>query len=79
MQAFPDAARAFRDVGLRGAFVMHLEVRVGAVAKEPRASRPEVGEPGDVLLGRRGGCLVEVDRGHACSFLERFHIKVRNK
>jgi NAD(P)-dependent dehydrogenase (short-subunit alcohol dehydrogenase family) len=27
----------------------------------------EVGEPGDELLGRRGGRLVEVDRGHACS------------
>jgi hypothetical protein len=68
VQAFPDAARAFRDVGLRGAAAMHLEVLVGAVAKELRAARPEVGEPGDVLLGRQGGCLVEVDRGHACSF-----------
>ena len=45
---------------------MHLEVPVGAVAKELRAPGPEVGEPGDVLLGRRGGCLVQVDRGHAC-------------
>jgi len=67
MQAFPDAARAFRDVGLGGAAVMHLEVFVGAVAKELRAARPEVGEPGDVLLGRRGGCLVQMDRGHVCS------------
>src|SRR4029077_16109838 len=66
VQAFPDAARAFRDVGLRGATVMHLEVLVGAVAKKLRAARPEVGEPGYVLLGRRGGCLVQVDRGHAC-------------
>ena len=33
---------------------MHLKVLVGAVAKELRAARPEVGEPGDVLLGRRG-------------------------
>jgi len=41
------------------AAVMHLEVLVGAVAKELRAARPEVGKPGDVLLGRRGGCLVE--------------------
>jgi hypothetical protein len=40
---------------------MHLEVLVGAVAKELRAARPEVGEPGDVLLGCQGGCLVEVD------------------
>src|SRR5258707_7559769 len=52
---------------------MHLEVLIGAVAKELRAARPEVGEPGDVLLGRRGGCLVEVDRGHACSLLGRCH------
>ena len=57
---------------------MHLEVLIGAVAKKLRAARPEVGESGDVLLGRRGGCLVEVDRGHACSFLGRCHIKVRN-
>src|SRR5262245_23112262 len=69
VQAFPDAARAFRDVGLRGATVMHLEVVVGAVAKKLRAARPKVGEPGDVLLGRRGGCLVQMDRGHACPFL----------
>jgi hypothetical protein len=34
-----------------------------------RAARPEVGESGDVLLGGQGGCLVEVDRGHACSLL----------
>jgi hypothetical protein len=49
-QAFPD---------------MHLEVLVGAVAKELLAARPEVGEPGNILLGRQGGCLVEADRGHA--------------
>src|SRR2546427_528612 len=73
VQAFPDAARAFRDVGLRGATVMHLEVLVGAVAKKLRAARPEVGEPGDVLLGRRGGCLVQVDRGHAFSLLAVSH------
>ena len=47
---------------------MHLEVPVGAVAKELRAPGPEVGEPGDVLLGRQGGCLVQVDCGHACPF-----------
>src|SRR5690348_13467347 len=57
---------------------MHLEVLIGAVAKKLRAARPEVGESGDVLLGRRGGCLVEVDHGHACSFHGRCHIKVRN-
>jgi hypothetical protein len=53
MQAFPDAARAFRDVGLRAAPVVHLEVLVGAVAKELRTAGPEVGKPGDVLLGCR--------------------------
>jgi hypothetical protein len=73
VQAFPDAARAFRDVGLRGATVMHLEVLVGAVAKKLRAARPEVGEPGDVLLGRRGSCLVQVDRGPAFSLLAVSH------
>src|SRR5437867_11701758 len=67
VQAFPGAAGALGDVGLFGALVMHLEVLVGAVAKELRAARPEVGEPGDELLGRRRGRLVEVDRGHACS------------
>src|ERR1700682_2990755 len=51
---------------------MHLEVLVDAVAKELRTARPEVGEPGDVLLRRRGGCLVEVDRGHACSLFHAF-------
>src|SRR5260221_14761874 len=52
---------------------MHLEVIVGAVAKKLRAARPEVGEPGDVLLGRRGSCLVQVDRGHAFSLLAVSH------
>ena len=43
---------------------MDLEVLVGAVAKELRAARPEVGEPGYVLFRRPGGCLVHVDRRH---------------
>ena len=73
VQAFPDAARAFRHVGVGGAAVMHLKVIVGAVAKKLRAARPEVGEPGDVLLGRRGSCLVQVDRGHAFSLLAVSH------
>jgi hypothetical protein len=55
VQSFPDAVRALRDVGLIGAAVMNLEVFVGAIAKELRAARPEVGEPGDELLRRRGG------------------------
>jgi hypothetical protein len=39
---------------------MHLEVLIGAVAKKLRATRPEVGEPGDVLLGRQRSCLVKI-------------------
>jgi hypothetical protein len=46
---------------------MHLEILVGAVAKELRAARPEIGEPGDVLLGGRGGCLMEADGGNVRS------------
>jgi hypothetical protein len=44
---------------------MYFEVRVSAIAKKLRAARPEVGEGGNVLFGRQGGCLVEIDRGHA--------------
>jgi len=29
--------------------MMHLEVFVGAVAKDLRAARSEVGEPGDII------------------------------
>jgi hypothetical protein len=65
LQAFPDAGRAFRDVGLRGAFVMHLKVSVGAVAEKFRTARPEIGEAGHVLFGRRIGCPMEMDGGHA--------------
>jgi len=64
VQAFPNAAGAFSDVGLTGALAMHLEVVVGAIAEQLRAAGPEVGEPGDELFGRRGGRLVEVDGGH---------------
>jgi hypothetical protein len=39
---------------------MHFEVLVGAVAKDLRAAKPEVGEPGDVLLGRQSGRLVKM-------------------
>ena len=46
---------------------MHLEVLVGAVAEELRATRPEIGEAGDELLGRRGGRLVQIDRGTCLS------------
>src|SRR5262245_35135032 len=49
---------------------MHLEVLVGAVAKELRAAWPEVGEPGDELLGRRGHRLMYANRGHECSLRE---------
>jgi hypothetical protein len=34
MEALPDAARTLGDVGLRTATPMHLEVFVGAVAKD---------------------------------------------
>src|SRR6267142_297925 len=64
VQALPDPTRAFRDIGMRAAPVMHLEVRVGAVAKELRATRPEIGQSGDVLLGRRCGRAMKVDGGH---------------
>src|ERR1051326_1097326 len=47
---------------------MHLQILVGAVAEEFGAARPEVGESGDILLGRQGGRLVEVERGHVYSF-----------
>ena len=61
VQAFPNAARAFRDIGLRAAEMMHLQIIVGAVAEEFRAARPEVGESGSVLLGRQRRCLMEVN------------------
>jgi len=70
VQAFPDAARALSDVGIRGATVMHLEVPVGAVAKELRAARAEVGQPGEELLGGLRWSLAKVDRGHGCSLRE---------
>jgi hypothetical protein len=43
---------------------MHLEVVVRAVAEQFRAARSEVGEPGNEPLGRHGGRLMKVDRGH---------------
>src|SRR4029453_1984094 len=49
---------------------MPLQIPIGTIAKELRAAWPEVGEPGNELLGRRGGRLFEVDRGHAYSLLE---------
>src|SRR5262249_42492165 len=62
-----DSARALGDVGLGRPLLVHLEVLVGATAEQLRAARPEVGEPGDELCGRRARRLVEVDRGHAYS------------
>src|SRR5262249_27922219 len=47
VQALPDSARALSDIGLRAAPVMHLEVCVGAVAKELRTARPEIGKSGN--------------------------------
>src|SRR5215510_14160096 len=46
---------------------MDLQILIGAVAKELCAAGPEIGEPGDELFGRRGGCLFEVNRGHVHS------------
>jgi hypothetical protein len=53
VQTFPDAVRALRDVGLTGTLIVHLEVLVGAVAKQPERPGSEVGERRDELLGRR--------------------------
>jgi hypothetical protein len=52
MQTFPNSVRTFGDVGLGVSAMVHLEILVGAVAKDLRAAGPEIGEPGDVLLGR---------------------------
>jgi hypothetical protein len=43
LQAFPDATGALGDIGVMEAKVMHLEVRIGALCKDLRAARPEVG------------------------------------
>ena len=51
---------------------MHLEVLVGTIAKELRASRSEIGEPFDVLLGRQRGSLMEVNRGHVLLLVDSF-------
>src|SRR5438093_13435378 len=48
---------------MTGALVVHLEITVAAVGEDLRAARPEVGEPGQELLGRRGGRLMKADRG----------------
>jgi hypothetical protein len=52
MQALPDASRALRNVGLRKAEMMHLEILISAVAKEFRPTGPKIRQTGDVLLGR---------------------------
>ena len=46
---------------------MDLEVLVGTVAKEFRATGAEVREAGHKLLSRQGGCLVEVNLLHVLS------------
>jgi hypothetical protein len=43
---------------------MHLEIGIGAVVKELRATKPEISEAGDVLLGRRRGAPMKVDGRH---------------
>jgi hypothetical protein len=35
------------------------------VAEKFRTARPEIGEAGDVLFGRRSRCPMEMDGGHA--------------
>jgi len=56
---------------------MHLEVLIGAVAKQLRAASPEIGEPGYELRGRHGRCLVKVyfwqlvNDAHGCSSFSR--------
>src|SRR6185503_15065027 len=49
---------------------MYLQVLVRAIAKELRAARTEIGEPGDELLGSRGSCLFEVNCGHVSSLVK---------
>src|SRR5713101_7800257 len=51
MEPLPDATRAFGDVRVRRAAVMHLEVLVRTVAKDLRAARSKVDERGEKLLG----------------------------
>ena len=70
VQALPDAARALRDIGFVGTFVVHLEVAVGAVAKDLRAVRTEVRERRDKSLGRRCRRLAEMNGRHLCSFVD---------
>jgi len=67
VQTFPTSAGALSDVGLGRATTVHLHAIVGAVTEELRSYRPEIGEPGNVQLGRQGCCLVQVDCRHACS------------
>jgi hypothetical protein len=73
MQAFPDAPRAFRNVGLRKAEMMHLEILIGAVAKKPRTTGPKIRETGDVLLGRQRARPMKMNRGHLKNSCIRFH------
>jgi len=49
---------------------LHLEVLIGAIGEELRASRPEVGQARDVLLRRKGSSLLLL-ASFAVSFLIR--------
>jgi hypothetical protein len=49
---------------------MHLQVIVGAIPKQLRPARTEVGESGNELLWSRGGCQFELYYGHVCSLIE---------
>src|ERR1044072_4880389 len=68
MQPVPDSAGSLGDVGVVSAVAMHFQILVGTVTKDLRAVRREVSQPGDILSGRQSRCLMQMDRGHTCSF-----------
>jgi hypothetical protein len=47
---------------------MYFKVVISAVSKKLRTAGAKVGEPGNILFGRQGGGLMEVDCGHAGSY-----------
>src|SRR6267378_4902743 len=77
VQAFPNPARALRDVGSGVTPTIHLEVLIGAIAKKFRTTWSEFGEPSEVLLGRQRGSLMEVNRGHVLLLLTAFPMPPR--
>ena len=69
--SFPEVAYAFgRDhtTVMRGIELALAVNRGDASALLPKSferPRPEIGEAGDILFGRRSGCPMEMDGGHA--------------